>query len=239
MRLFFKLASVLTILCVFALSAMAQPVTTGGTSIQYQILGASPTGLIGNATYTGPNCDSVFAVLESSNAISGQPVYSANEYATYQGFPNIVNSFQRSSQVLGTYKSAYYFQQSLLQGGGIGALFHYTVNVNLVDTGLIVVGTPSYGTFVVTGVIVRGNNDTTGYTSNATIKVGTATAPGTPYANIVATATPSLGALGTVTATLVSPRNDVPANTAIYAHVTTAAVATTETCYVDVYGYYR
>jgi hypothetical protein len=222
-----RLASFIVVLLLCAASA-------SGQTIQYAKLGPSPTGVAGMVTYSGSNPDSVMTVLKATAMIGSDNVFEAWEYGTYQTQPNLLDHYVQSQSVKAAWKQAY----SFTKGSGLGALFHYSTTREVVDTGLQVIGIPSGGTFVVTGVIVHGNNDTTGYTSNATVKVGTPDAP-TPYANIVSTATPSLGSPGTVTASLVSPRIDVASGKSIYLHVTTAAVATTETITVDVWGYYR
>lgn len=220
---FLKILSFLAALC-FATAIHAQ------TTIQYWILQPTVTGIGGVVTYSGSNPDSVFTVLISSGKISGSPVYEAYEYTQQStGQLTPVNHYVVSQTTRNAYINAYYFSQ----GSGLGAVYHYSVLVNLVDTGLTAIFTPT-GNFVVTGVLVHGNNDTTGYTSNADLDVGFTT-----YAEIVDGAAPSLGKPGTAAATLISPRYDVPAGKTLYVHIPTAAVATTETCYVDVYGYLR
>lgn len=220
----------LVLLMLVATSLRAQ---TGGTSIQYSKLGYSATGIVGYVTYTGANPDSVMTVVKATQKIGNDYVFEATEYSKYQGQQNRVDHYIQSESVKSGWKAAYNFTK----GSALGAVYHYTVTREVVDTGLVVIGTTPVGNnFVVTNVIVSGNNDTTGYTSNATVKVGTAAGG---YNDIVASATPSLGKPTTAAATLVSPRNDVPGNTAIYLHVTAAAVATTETINVDITGFIR
>jgi hypothetical protein len=227
------------VLAIFVLSgfAVAPSVRAQSEAIIYQTLAPSVTGLGTSGSYgstgtiTNAQVDSVWTVLLNTNMIANLDIYTAQK----------VSGADTGSVQKGLFKTLAFLPSrplSVLQPYQVSRFAEFrfatvALNVAATDTGII--GIPSGGTFVVTNVVVVGSNDTSGYTSNATIKIGTSIGSG----NIVASLVPPLGAANCLSGTLVSPRVAVPSGTPIYQSITTAAVSTTEHARIAVIGYYE
>ena len=217
-------------------------------AITYVTLSPSQTGFgsgglygcwagAGGATYlpTDAEVDSVWTSLLATGTIGGNFIYQASynvgadTSALKAGRSQLTKTYGPQTSSLQQFQVAKYspvvFSKTGIAVGGVAST---------TDTGITLIGTPA-GNFVVTGIFLR-TVDTAGYTSNATVKVGS---NASSYNNLFATGSPTLGALATVTLTLVTPRTVVASGTGIYFYVTTGAVATSEHVNVAVVGYYE
>ena len=209
-------------------------------AVVWTTLTPSPTGFGGGGAFasyynsgqspkiaTDAECDSLWAVLKSTNSIAGLPIWQATEVqgadtnSLKRGAYSIIENYQASPNAPAQYKVSQWAPVTI-----------HVNSIDATDTGLVAVFTPA-ANFAVTSVIVVGGNDTATYTSNADVDLGWIT-----YAEIVDGVAPPLGAANTLTATLISPRKIVPAGTTLWIHKASAAVSTTEHFSVTVTGNY-
>ncbi|MBU6231405.1 hypothetical protein KGP36_01950 [Patescibacteria group bacterium] len=217
-----------------ALPLLAQAQTT---RIIYKPLVPTSTGIGGDIVYgisqTDAYVDSAWTAATTNGGIIGtDQAYSASKITAADSAHFITGpvTFVASLPVA---------SQSTVDGYINAATneLKYTVNsVDQTDTGLVAIFTPHGGNVVIDGVVITGGNDTAGYTSNSTTKVGTAAGA---YDDIVSSANPSLGSPQCAAASLVSPRHVIVAGATLYWHKTTAAVATKETASIAVYCHYQ